>query len=77
MAPQASTGYFKADRQHLDPFLSSTTTAGAVMSVPATYCSQLCKNITCSCGSPDCGTKLWAQGGAVNGFFFAQMECHR
>lgn len=77
MSPDALTHYFTADREHLDPFLSSTTSAGALMSAPATYCSQLCRNITCTCGDPTCGVRPTDQGGASNGFFFATMACHR
>jgi len=70
--------YFTADRQHVDPYLGSTTTAGALLSFPSTYCSQLCQNITCSCGVPLCGEQIASeQGGADNGFLFATMACYR
>jgi hypothetical protein len=76
-APIVITDYFTADRQHIDRFLTSTTESGAAFTGAATFCSPLCRNITCSCGDPTCGHQGTDRGGTGNGFLFATMECHR
>lgn len=75
--PSALTYYFSDDRQHVDRFLTSTTSAGAAFTVAARYCSSLCRNITCECGDPECGILPVAVGGVGNGFMFGKMPCHR
>lgn len=72
-APIAVTGYFTADRLHVDP-ASGTTAASAVLTGAARYCSPLCLDITCSCADATCGPKS-DHGGQVNGFHVVKMRC--